>query len=65
MIHQGYPITGIHIEDDGKLEYVMSSRKVNIENKIIHQGYPITGIHLEDDAKLKYVMSIRKVIREK
>ena len=31
IIHQGYPITGIHIEDDGKLEYVMSSRKVRRE----------------------------------
>ena len=29
IIHQAYPITGIHIEDDGKLEYVMSTRKVS------------------------------------
>ena len=28
IIHQAYPISGIHIEDDGKLEYVMSTRKV-------------------------------------
>ena len=29
IVDQAYPITGIHIEADGKLEYVMSSRKVS------------------------------------
>ena len=31
IVDQGHTITGIHIEDDGKLEYVMSTRKVSRE----------------------------------
>ena len=31
IVDQAYPITGIHVEDDGKLEYVMSTRKVSRE----------------------------------
>ena len=31
IVDKGYPITRIHIEDDGKLEYVMSTRKVSRE----------------------------------
>ena len=28
VLDEGHPITGIYVEEDGKIEYVMSSRKV-------------------------------------
>ena len=29
VVDDGHPVTGIHIEDEGKIEYIMSSTKVS------------------------------------
>ena len=35
VVDDGYPITGIHIEEEGKIEYIMSSTKVSEESVLL------------------------------